>query len=274
VRDRRLPEGASATALALALVLSVAVLSVPSVRSVQGAPVPQASTAALVAPLPPLPAGAPVVEPALPALPAPVPAQPPAPAVEAPPVAVVAPVEVPAAAPAPPPPPGPPPAPGAEARARAALDALDYPWQELGYRIRFEAHPGGSTAGLTDPSTRTITVYVRDGQSDLSLRATLAHEIAHALDLVTGDAAQRADYLERRGLPPDTPWFPCDRCDDLATGAGDWAEVFAYWLVGPGDFRSRLAGPPSPEVLQSLAPLFAPPSARARRPALLSDDRP
>jgi hypothetical protein len=299
VRDRRPapPPGARAVASVAAVVLGVGVLAVPSVERAGQRPVPTARPAILALPLvPPAPAAARVLEPAVEAAPVPAPAEPAPPLAEPVPVEPTAEPVVPepvASSPAPVPAaplrPGPPPAPDSEARARAALDALDYPWQELGYRIRFEAHPGGSTAGLTDPATRTITVYVRPTQSDLSLRATIAHEIGHAVDIVTGSDAQRAAYLERRGLPADTEWFPCDRCDDLESGAGDWAEVFAYWLVGPGDFRSRLAGPPSDEVLARLVPLFRPPSARpaaspspspspkpstSPRPGLLSDSRP
>lgn len=167
------------------------------------------------------------------------------------------------------PPPVPPrplrkPAPALEERAYAALGGLDYPWQELGYDIRFQAYDDGGLIGLTDPHARTITVFVREQQSDHSLRVTIAHEIAHALDFETGNDAQRRGYLERRDLAASTPWFPCARCSDYASGAGDWAEVFAYWLAGPGDFRSELAGPPSGETLEQLVPLFAPPSQRQR----------
>jgi hypothetical protein len=147
-------------------------------------------------------------------------------------------------------------------RGRQALDAMRYPWQELGYTVRFEPARGQRVLGWTDAASRTIVVYVRPGQSEHSLRVTLAHEIGHALDFVTGDDAQRARYLELRGLRPGTPWFPCDRCSDYASPAGDWAEVFALWMFGPGDFRSEMAGPPDQDTLRAIVPLFAPPSAR------------
>jgi hypothetical protein len=159
------------------------------------------------------------------------------------------------------------PTPELEERGRAALDALHYPWRELGYSIRFEPWRGGNLLGLTDSGSRTITMFVRPGQSDESLRVTLAHEVGHALDFVTGGDAQRRRYLELRGLSPDTPWYPCDGCSDYASPAGDWAEVFALWLMGPGDFRSQLAGPPDAATLERLQPLFAPPSYRRSAPA-------
>jgi hypothetical protein len=239
-------------------VLGAALLSVPGMRepAEPPAPPPVARTAGLeLAPLPSpdpgLQVDAAVVQP--------VPAE----------QAVPLPPSQAAAAPAPPRPasrPAPPPSPDLEKRAWAALDALDYPWRELGYDIRFEQHSGGGLLGVTDPASKQITVFVRNDQSDQSLRVTVAHEIAHALDFETGDRAQRAEYLRLRGVPADTPWFPCDGCSDFSSGAGDWAEVFALWLAGPGDFQSQVAGPPSDEGLRRIARLFAPPSAR-RAPA-------
>lgn len=236
------------------VVLAVGLLSLPSVRAVDPAP---ASTATTVAREPALPAlsdvVAPPTDPGVPLAEAVLPDAATAPAPD-----VVSPV----LAPVPPAPPAPVP-PALEQRALSALSALDYPWRELGYDLRFQLHRGGRLLGLTDPRTRTITVFVRPTQSEQSLRVTLAHEIGHALDLETGGSEQRARYLELRGLPADTPWFPCDGCSDDASGAGDWAEVFAYWLAGAGDFRSRLAGPPDDEALTRITELFAPPAQRA-----------
>lgn len=148
-------------------------------------------------------------------------------------------------------------------RGRAALAALDYPWAQLGFSVRFVPWDGGPLLGQTEYATRRITVFVQPRQSELSLRATVAHELGHALDVRTGDAAQRSRYLQLRGVPADTPWYPCDRCDDFASPAGDWAEVFALWLAGPGDFHSALAAAPDDGGLRDIARLFAPPSARA-----------
>lgn len=148
-------------------------------------------------------------------------------------------------------------------RGRAALRALAYEPATLGYRLRFVPYRGGSL-GTTNRPERLITVYVRPGQAELELRTTIAHEIGHAFDFTYGTPARRDAYRRLRGLPAGA-WFPCNRCSDFASPAGDFAEVFAVWLAGPGDFRSRLAGPPTPAQLGELAPLFRPPAAA--RPA-------
>lgn len=135
---------------------------------------------------------------------------------------------------------------------------LGYPWQELGYVIDFVPHTGG-LLGLADPTSRTITVFVKPRQSVQSLRVVLAHEIGHALDDRTGTDVRRARYLEPRGIAPGTPRFPCPGCHDVASPAGDFAEVFAAWLVGPTHFRSLLA--PLPDAAR------LPPSRGRARPA-------
>ncbi|MFP5219916.1 MAG: hypothetical protein ACLGIG_09295 [Actinomycetes bacterium] len=250
------PGTARAVAGAAATVLAAALLCLPTVRDAEpptpptgqeaaaraaslgvtvwpGAASPDHDVAVDIEPVPPAPAA---------------PAQAPLP------TATAAPARVPVQhAPAPP---------TLERRARAALEALDYPWPELGFDIHFAARGDSAHLGFIDPQARTITVLVRPEQSDLSLRATVAHEIGHAVDIVTGSDEQRARYRQLRGLSPATPWWPCDLCSDYRSGAGDWAEVFAYWLVGPGDFRSELAGPPDDRALQDIAELFTPPSAR------------
>ena len=138
---------------------------------------------------------------------------------------------------------------------RRALASLDYPWQRLGYEVVFAPRRRG-LLGYTDAGARTITVYVRPGQAPLELRTTIAHELGHALDFAYGSPERRADYRRFRGLSTSSNWFPCYGCQDYASPAGDYAEVFAYWLAGPGDFRSRLAGPPSRAQLTRLVPIF------------------
>lgn len=151
-----------------------------------------------------------------------------------------------------------------EERGRAALRALAYDPASLGYRVRFLPYRG-DLLGTTHRRSRLITVYVQRGQSELTLRTTIAHELGHALDFAHGDDERRDAYRQVRGLPGGR-WFPCDSCDEYASPAGDFAEVFAVWLAGPGDFRSRLAGPPTPAQLRELAPLFAVPGRPAQAP--------
>ena len=160
-----------------------------------------------------------------------------------------------------------------EERGRAALAALDYDWRGLGYRVQFRPYTGRSL-GTTNRITRTITVYVAPRQSELSLRTTLAHELGHALDFEHGTHERRSAYRRIRGLPSSSAWFPCNRCDDYSSPAGDFAEVFATWLVGPGDFRSRVKGPPTARELQELTPLLRLPEPTAASPAPTSSPQP
>lgn len=156
-------------------------------------------------------------------------------------------------------------------RGEAALASLDYDWRRLGYRVQFRPYDGTSL-GSANRVTRTITVYVKPQQSELSLRTSLAHELGHALDFEHGDADRRATYRRVRGLSPSSAWWPCNRCNDYSSPAGDFAEVFAAWLVGPGDFRGRLKGPPSAGELQELTPLFRIPAVTT--PPAESGDQP
>lgn len=140
-------------------------------------------------------------------------------------------------------------------RGARVLASLHYDWRALGYRVQFLPARGGYL-GLTVPAQRLIQVYVRSGQSDLVLAHTIAHELGHALDFSRATADRRQRYLALRGLPAGSPWFGCSGCTDYATPAGDWAEVFAYALAGPGDFRSQMAGAPTAAQLTGLRALF------------------
>ena len=147
-----------------------------------------------------------------------------------------------------------------EQRGRAALDSLRYDWRALGYRVVFRPYAGGSL-GTANRRARLITVYVKRAQSEQSLRVTIAHELAHALDFEHGTTVRRDSYRRLRGLSGTGSWFPCSGCNDLASPAGDFAEVFALWLAGPGDFRSQLKPAPDARQLADLVPLFQLPRA-------------
>jgi len=141
------------------------------------------------------------------------------------------------------------------ARGQRIYASLHYDVRALGYRMVIKPGARG-LLGLTDAGTRTITVYVRTTESDLVVAHSIAHEIGHAVDFTRGSSTRRALYLSIRHLGSQA-WFGCNDCTDYSTPAGDWAEVFAQWLAGPGDFRSRMAGPPSATQLTLLTPLFA-----------------
>lgn len=144
-----------------------------------------------------------------------------------------------------------------ERRGALALDRISYPWQQLGFSVEFRPGRRGLRA-VTYTRERRIVVFVRRGESVAETAFDLAHEIGHAFDVVHGTWPRRERWLELRGLDPATPWFGCNGCDDLSTGAGDLAEVFALWQVGPAAFASRLAGPPDPAQLADLVQLFDP----------------
>ena len=88
---------------------------------------------------------------------------------------------------------------------------------------------------------------------------TLAHELGHAVDLTYGTSYRRHEYRRMRGFSADVKWFGCDACSDYATPAGDFAEVFEYWLLGGGDYRSQLGGPPDTQTLEYVSTLFVEP---------------
>lgn len=151
-------------------------------------------------------------------------------------------------------------APGWERRrGEAALARVAYDWQSIGYTIRFlPARPG--YLGMTYPREQRIDVWVRPDESLEMLTHIVAHELGHAVDVTWNDAGRHGRYLAIRGISPRN-WFTCDGCTDFSTPAGDFAEVFATWATGVGEFKSRLAPVPSPEQLAQLAPLFGPPAA-------------
>lgn len=139
-------------------------------------------------------------------------------------------------------------------RGARVLASLHYPYQALGYRFAFLPGRGGYL-GLTDAGARQVTIWVRSSESDVVLAHTIAHELGHVLDFTRGTPVRRAKYLLVRGLASQ-PWFGCDGCTDFRSPAGDWAEVFAQWVAGPGDFRSEMAGAPTRAQLTALDALF------------------
>jgi hypothetical protein len=162
-----------------------------------------------------------------------------------------APPPSPAAAPVPSTPPTPPPPPiGA-----AALSQISYPWQQLGYQIVFLG-PRPDLMGQTIFDQHRIEVYLRNGESKLMIAHVIAHEIGHAADVAYNTPERRQQWLQLRGAPTSGPWFGCDGCDDFSSPAGDYAETFSFWQVGPDADYSQLAPRPSPDQLKQLIPLF------------------
>lgn len=127
---------------------------------------------------------------------------------------------------------------GAEAEA-----LLPFVWQELlpNWNIEFK-ESNSQFRGLTYPYDRTIEMFVRDDDTAESLAGILAHEIAHAFDVEYLDDGDRNDWLEIRGIQGN-PWWPDAYARDFQTGAGDFAESFAFWAIGDAS-SSELAGAP------------------------------
>jgi len=140
-------------------------------------------------------------------------------------------------------------------RGQRVLASLHYDWQRLGYTIVFLPERKGYL-GYTDGATKTVTIWIRSSESDLVLAHTIAHELGHVLDFTHNNAAKHAAYLSLRGINPTTNWYGCDGCTDYSSPAGDWAEVFAYWLAGPGDFRSQMGPPPDKAHMALIAQLY------------------
>lgn len=137
-----------------------------------------------------------------------------------------------------------------------AIDLLDFDWQTRLPDWRVEFVEGNTqVAGYTWSRERRIEVFVRPDADATDLARILSHELGHAVDVTHNAPSEREQWLEQRGLAADTPWWPSSGAADFETGAGDFAESFAAWLVGPEDFRSLVGPTPSKEDLALLARL-------------------
>ncbi|MEL6985275.1 MAG: hypothetical protein AAFO29_22775 [Actinomycetota bacterium] len=138
-----------------------------------------------------------------------------------------------------------------------ALAGITYPWQEIlgDWTIEFQTTTDG-LYGLTLVPERKIEIYVRPDQSPSMVRHVIAHEIGHAVDVTLNDGSDRRRWTEARDIDA-APWWPESGAADFQTGAGDFAESFAAWQVGPSGFRSELAPPPNAVQIQLLAELSA-----------------
>lgn len=137
-------------------------------------------------------------------------------------------------------------------RKQAVLALIHYPYQELDYSIVFLGSRLGYRA-MTLTAKRRIEVYVRPGEGIMHQAFDLAHELGHAFDLKYNTEERRRKWRAMRGIKSSTPWFGCDACPDYATPAGDFAETFAYLLLGPGNFHSLIAAAPNADQVEQLA---------------------
>ena len=143
----------------------------------------------------------------------------------------------------------------AQQRGSRALASLHRPVAR-GWTVTFAVYRG-RYVGFADATKKVVTLWVKPADSQQSLRITLAHEFGHVLDYTRLTEARRGDYLEIRGRGGYRgSWYPCNGCEDYNSAAGDFAEVYAYWLAGAGDFRSRFAPAPERAQLDRLGAFF------------------
>ena len=144
------------------------------------------------------------------------------------------------------------PNPNSDRLRKEVLGLIRFPWQKLGYEIVFLGPRPGYRA-MTISDRRRIEIYNRPGDSPLLTAYDLAHELGHAFDLDNNTTERRNRWRELRGIDPEEAWFGCNRCPDYNTPAGDFAETFAFLLLGPGNYHSRMALPPTKDQIPALA---------------------
>ncbi len=134
-----------------------------------------------------------------------------------------------------------------------ALRLVTYDWRSKlpGWKISFLPARKGYLA-LTYRLERRIDVYVRLDRPVPGVAHDISHEIGHALDVTYLGDESRGRYLELRKLPGDVPWWACNSCRDLSTGAGDFAEVFALHAAPRYKFYSDLGPAPTDDELASI----------------------
>lgn len=136
----------------------------------------------------------------------------------------------------------------------AAEAMLPFEWRNTlpGWEVRYRGS-NSSFRGLTFPYDKVVEIYVRSGDTPESTAGILAHELGHAIDVTHFGAGDRDDWLNARSIL-SSPWWPSAYANDFQTGAGDFAESFAYWAVGDPS-SSEIGGNPSAaqlDVLRSL----------------------
>jgi len=129
---------------------------------------------------------------------------------------------------------------------------LPFDWQAAlpGWTITYSG-PDSSFRGLTYPYDKNIEMFVRSSDTPQSLAGILAHELGHAIDVTHFDDGERSQWLDARNIE-NTQWWPDAYASDFQTGAGDFAEAFAYWAVQDPS-SSQVAGTPTGDQLAIIA---------------------
>jgi hypothetical protein len=130
-------------------------------------------------------------------------------------------------------------------RAAALVDAAP----PAGWSVRYVATRPRAPRAQADRRARRITIFVAATDVPHRVAHDIAHELGHAWDDAAMTDRTRAAFLRRRGAP-SARWWPGGRWSDYASGAGDFAEVFARCHAASPEFRSRLAPPPADACAQ------------------------
>lgn len=131
-----------------------------------------------------------------------------------------------------------------DAAMNVVVQAYNWPAVLPGWRIE-RREPRSGLLGLTFVLERRIEIYPRLGE-DLQHQAyVIAHELGHAVDLERVSPFERAIWASNRGYGL-FGWFPAEGVSDFESGAGDFAESFAYTLVPCAHcWSSELGDPPT-----------------------------
>ncbi|MCP5029859.1 MAG: hypothetical protein GY929_26605 [Actinomycetia bacterium] len=140
-------------------------------------------------------------------------------------------------------------------RGREALALVPFDWQAHLPSWRIDFGPSREDAvGFTWSRERRIEIFVPEDASVGFLAHVIAHELGHAVDVELNSPDDRLRWQEARGIT-GTAWWAASGSSDFNSGAGDFAESFAAWLVGPERFASQLGEPPTIQQLALLAEL-------------------
>lgn len=132
---------------------------------------------------------------------------------------------------------------------------LPFDWNDVlpGWTITYN-ESNTEFRGLTYPYDKSIDLFVRDNDTPESLAGILAHEVGHAIDVTHLNDAQRQEWSETRSIE-NSQWWPDAYASDFETGAGDFAESFAFWAVQDPS-SSKIAHTPTTSQLVALESLL------------------
>ena len=133
-----------------------------------------------------------------------------------------------------------------------AADFLSYEQLFADWTVEIGGALSG-TGGSTDAETKTVTIYRNRGRTVDEFVRTILHEFGHVADFERLDDADRARYLELRGLPAGMVWRDEDahRLDEWGRQPSeDFAEVMVmFWTNGRYEPRTSLGVAPDPDTL-------------------------